>query len=111
MKENKGITIVALVITIVIMLILLGVTVTVVIKGDLIDTAKESNDETRYAQVLEQKEMWESEKLATDRFGAKAETLENFLARLKEKGLLTDQEVQQVLESGKVNIAGREIIF
>ena len=83
MKENKGITIVALVITIVIMLILLGVTVTVVIKGDLIDTAKESNDETRYAQVLEQKEMWESEKLATDRFGAKAETLEEFVEKIK----------------------------
>ena len=82
MKENKGITIVALVITIVIMLILLGVTVTVVIKGDLIDTAKESNDETRYAQVLEQKEMWESEKLATDRFGAKAETLEEFVEKI-----------------------------
>lgn len=111
MKENKGITIVALVITIVIMLILLGVTVTVVIKGDLIDTAKESNDETRYAQVLEQKEMWESEKLATDRFGAQAETLENFLVRLEEKGLLTAQEAQQVRENGKVNIAGREIIF
>lgn len=111
MKENKGITIVALVITIVIMLILLGVTVTVVIKGDLIDTAKESNDETRYAQVLEQKEMWESEKLATDRFGAQAETLEEFVERLKEEKILTEEEGEQILELGFVTIAKKDILF
>ncbi len=111
MKENKGITIVALVITIVIMLILLGVTVTVVIKGDLIDTAKESNDETRYAQVLEQKEMWESEKLATDRFGAQAETLEEFVERLKKEKILTEEEGKQILELGFVTIAKKDILF
>lgn len=111
MKENKGITIVALVITIVIMLILLGVTVTVVIKGDLIDTAKESNDETRYAQVLEQKEMWESEKLATDRFGAKAETLEEFVERLKKEKILTEEEGKQILELGFVTIAKKDILL
>ena len=111
MKENKGITIVALVITIVIMLILLGVTVTVVIKGDLIDTAKESNDETRYAQVLEQKEMWESEKLATDRFGAQAETLEEFVVRLKKEKILTEEEGEQILELGFVTIAKKDILF
>lgn len=111
MKENKGITIVVLVITIVIMLILLGVTVTVVIKGDLIDTAKESNDETRYAQVLEQKEMWESEKLATDRFGAKAETLEEFVERLKKEKILTEEEGKQILELGFVTIAKKDILL
>lgn len=111
MKENKGITIVALVITIVIMLILLGVTVTVVIKGDLIDAAKESNDETRYAQVLEQKEMWESEKLATDRFGAQAETLEEFVERLKKEKILTEEEGKQILELGFVTIAKKDILF
>ena len=111
MKENKGITIVALVITIVIMLILLGVTVTVVIKGDLIDTAKESNDETRYAQVLEQKEMWESEKLATDRFGAQAETLKEFVERLKKEKILTEEEGEQILELGFVTIAKKDILF
>lgn len=93
------------------MLILLGVTVTVVIKGDLIDTAKESNDETRYAQVLEQKEMWESEKLATDRFGAKAETLEEFVERLKKEKILTEEEGKQILELGFVTIAKKDILF
>lgn len=110
-NSPKGITIVALVVTIVIMLILVGVTVTVVIKGDLIDTAKESNDETRYAQVLEQKEMWESEKLATDRFGAKAETLEEFVERLKKEKILTEEEGKQILELGFVTIAKKDILL
>ena len=45
MKEQKGITLVALIITIIVMLILVGVTVSVVINSNLIgeaNTAKES---------------------------------------------------------------------
>lgn len=110
-NSPKGITIVALVVTIVIMLILVGVTVTIAINGGLIGTAKESNDETRYAQVLEQKEMWESEKLATDRFGAKAETLEEFVERLKKEKILTEEEGKQILELGFVTIAKKDILL
>lgn len=42
MKEQKGITLVALVITIIVMLILVGVSVTVALKGGLFDTAKKA---------------------------------------------------------------------
>lgn len=111
MKENRGITIVALVITIVIMLILLGVTATIAINGELIDTSKKSNDETRYAQILEEKEMWESEKLATNRFGVETETLEDFVKRLEEEKVLTGEEARQVRENGEISIAGKKIVF
>lgn len=111
MKENKGITIVALVITIVIMLILLGVTVTVVIKGDLIDTAKDSKEETRYTQVLAEKEMWESEKRSTDRFGIQVETLEEFVNRLKDNKLLTEKEAEEVRKDGMTTIAKKWLVF
>lgn len=40
MKNNKGITLIALVITIIVMLILVGVTVSAAINGKLFDTAK-----------------------------------------------------------------------
>ena len=46
MKENKGITLIALIITIVIMLILVAVTIDVVIDGKLFDTTKEAVDKT-----------------------------------------------------------------
>ncbi len=39
-KEQKGITLVALVITIIVMLILVGVSVTVALQGGLFETAK-----------------------------------------------------------------------
>lgn len=42
MKEQKGITLVALVITIIVMLILVAVSVTVALKGGLFDTAKDA---------------------------------------------------------------------
>lgn len=100
-----------MVITIVVMLILLGVTVTTAINGGLIGTAKNSNEETRYSQIMEEKEMWEAEEKATDRFGIKAETLEEFINRLKENGLLTEEEAEQAKTEGIVNVAKKDIFF
>ena len=45
MRKNQRITLVALIITIIIMLILVGVVVTVVIQSDLLGTAKNAGDE------------------------------------------------------------------
>ena len=109
-NSPKGITIVALVVTIVIMLILVGVTVTIAINGGLIGTAKDSKEETRYTQVLAEKEMWESEKRSTDRFGIQVETLEEFVNRLKGNKLLTEKEAEQAKQNLKVTIA-KKIIY
>ena len=46
MKEQKGITLVALVITIIVMLILVGVSVTIALNGGLFETAKDARDRT-----------------------------------------------------------------
>lgn len=53
MKGQKGITLVALVITIIVMLILVGVSVTVAIQGGLFGTAKKARDNTNEERVLE----------------------------------------------------------
>ena len=47
MKEQKGITLVALVITIIVMLILVGVSITVALKGGLFTTAKDAANNTK----------------------------------------------------------------
>ena len=54
MKNQKGITLIALVITIIVMLILVGVTVTVSLNGGLFSTAKEATDETQTAKESEE---------------------------------------------------------
>ena len=53
MRKNQGITLVALIITIIIMLILVGVVVTVVIQSDLLGTAKNAGDEYKAAYEKE----------------------------------------------------------
>ena len=54
MKKQKGITLIALVITIIVMLILVGVTISVSLKGGLFSTAKEATDETQMAKEREE---------------------------------------------------------
>lgn len=54
MKGQKGITLVALVITIIVMLILVGVSVTVALKGGLFGTAETAVDKTQNALDEEQ---------------------------------------------------------
>ena len=53
LKNNKGITIVALVITIIIMLILAGVTVKIATGGGIIDKTKNTSDEIEIEQEKE----------------------------------------------------------
>lgn len=47
MKGQKGITLIALVITIIVMLILVGVSVTIALNGGLFDTAKNARERTK----------------------------------------------------------------
>ena len=56
MKKNKGITLVALIITIIIMLILIAVTVSLVVNSNLLGRAKNAGDEWEAAQVRDNNE-------------------------------------------------------
>lgn len=53
MKGQKGITLVALVITIIVMLILVGVSITVAMQGGLFDTARNAATGTNEAATKE----------------------------------------------------------
>lgn len=61
--NNKGITLVALIITIIIMLILLGVTIDIASDGELIDRAQNAVDKTndRVKQQEEEANNWITE--------------------------------------------------
>ncbi len=54
MKTQKGITLIALVITIIVMLILVAVTITMAIQGGLFGHAKNAADQTTNARDAEQ---------------------------------------------------------
>ena len=54
MKGQKGITLVALIITIIVMLILVGVSITIAMNGGLFDTARSAATNTNTAAKAEQ---------------------------------------------------------
>ena len=54
MKKNKGITLVALIITIIIMMILVGVSVAMVVNSNLLGRAKQAGDNMQTAYLEEQ---------------------------------------------------------
>ena len=54
MRRERGITLIALVITVIVMLILVGVTVTSAINGGLFSKAKNASTETENAKIFEQ---------------------------------------------------------
>lgn len=53
-KRDKGITLIALVITIIVMLILVAVTITVAVNGGLFEYAKKASEDTITARDKEQ---------------------------------------------------------
>ena len=55
MRSQKGITLIALVITIIVMLILVAVTITIAVNGGLFDYASKAATETNSAKVNEEK--------------------------------------------------------
>ena len=73
-KGNKGITLVALVITIIVLIILAGVSINAVMNGGLIDNAKEAKNDFEVAKTEEEKIL---SKLEAEAIDAKMEQVFN----------------------------------
>ena len=86
LKSNKAITLIALVVTIVVLLILAGISISLV-AGDngLIKKARDTRDETRYASIKEEVELWKADKSLAESMGGNRESLNDFITRLKLK--------------------------
>ena len=61
MKKSEGITLIALIITIIIMLILAGVTITIAVNGGLFKQAQSAADATKKAAIDEQAQTLQAE--------------------------------------------------
>lgn len=111
-KANAGITLIALVITIIVLLILAAVSINA-LTGDngIIAIAKDAAIETRGASVQEQRDLWYSELDMVEYLGGTVKTLDELLIELNTSKLLTDEEVEEIIATGKVTIGSRTIIF
>lgn len=111
MKNQKGITLVVLIITIILMLILTTVTVTTSIDGGLINSTQNAKENARALEVERAEEMWEIS-VRDDREDGKTEkTLEELLEELYEKELLTKKEVEEIKNNKSIIIGNRTISF
>lgn len=111
LKNKKGITLIALVVTIVVLLILAGVSVSVVAdKNGIIQNSQETKEQTRAAMVEKERDLWKLEGQIYQNDSGKR-TLEEVLEKLEKEKAITEKEKQEILETGEVTIAGKNIIF
>jgi len=96
-KNQKGITLIALVVTIIILLILAGVTINMVLGNDgIIEQAQQAKLAQIDEQIKEELEIWKAEKEIEARGGEKARTEKQFFEDLYEKELIDDPDVEEL---------------
>lgn len=112
-REMRGITLIALVITIIVLLILAGVSIaTLTGENGILTRVEDAIIEERAGVVEEEKNLWKSE-LEIDKYAGtnKAKTLDELLNDLLSRELITEQEKQTILDMGLVTIGSRTIEF
>lgn len=121
MKKQNGITLVALSITIIVLLILAGVSIVILIGNNgIITQANNAKDETRGGAVQEARDLWKAtQKIDEQTKSETAQTLEKLIDDLVKQKLLTEDEKDQILgnkekgikQKGKVTIGSKTIVF
>ena len=106
--SEKGITLLALVITIIILLILAGISITMLTgKEGLLNKVEKARNTTRGSQVKEQVEMWKMEKdIAKNDDGKLTKSEDEMLKDLEENKLLRSEERKELEEERSVKIGG-----
>ncbi len=112
MKKENGITLISLIITIIIMLILAGVSLSMVMgDGSMLDQANAAADKTKIAEVQEYIDLaTASNKMAKySKIGLKSK--DTLVTEMAEQGLITDAEKTAVLGGADLEINGTKIEF
>ena len=120
-KYNKGITLIALVITIIVLLILAGISIAMLTgENGILTKGNDAKIETRGASVQEARDLWKINQEADRHTENKtAQTLKELVEDLVSQALLTEEEKDQILGNeekgieakGEVTIGSRTIQF
>ena len=107
MKKEKGITLIVLVVTIVVLLILAGTSIAM-LRGDngIVIQAKNSKIETRGGEVEERVGLWKNEYKYSD---TEVPGEDDFIESLKEEKLIYDEEIDT--ENKIITIGSRKIYY
>ena len=112
LKKQKGITLIALVVTIVVLLILAGVTISLLLdENGIIAKSKDARNANRAGAIKEEITLWKAEKFAADNGAGSHESMDDFLARLKTRGLISDEDIATIKDTRKLQVGKETIVF
>ena len=96
LKKQKGITLIALVVTIVVLLILAGVTISLLLdENGIIAKSKDARSGTRASQVEDEVGMWKQHNFINKESNQAQESADTMLASLISRKLLTEDEIDR----------------
>ena len=111
-KNKKGITLIALVVTIVVLLILAGVTISLLLdENGIIAKSKDARNANRAGAIKEEITLWKADKFAADNGAGSHESMDDFLARLKTRGLISDEDIATIKDTKKLQVGKETIVF
>ena len=112
LKNEKGITLIALVVTIVVLLILAGVTISLLLdENGIITKSKDARNANRAGAIKEEITLWKADKFAADNGAGSHESMDDFLARLKTRGLISDEDIATIKDTKKLQVGKETIVF
>ena len=112
LKNKKGITLIALVVTIVLLLILAGVTISLLLdENGIIAKSKDARNTNRAGAIKEEITLWKADKFAADNGAGSHESMDDFLARLKTRGLISDEDIATIKDTRKLQVGKETIVF
>ena len=98
-KNKKGITLIALVVTIVVLLILAGVTISLLLdENGIIAKSKDARTETRVSQIEDEVGMWKQHNFINKESNQAQGSADTMLASLISRKLLTEKEIDREQE-------------
>ena len=99
LKNKKGITLIALVVTIVVLLILAGVTISLLLdENGIIAKSKDARAETRVSQIEDEVGMWKQHNFINKESNQAQESADTMLESLISRKLLTEDEIDREQE-------------
>ena len=110
MKSTRGITLIALVVTIVVLLILAAVSISMLGgENGIITQAQNAKLETRAGEVEEKVNLWKNEKISSKYTNATVKTEDELLEEMKTDKILFEEEIDR--ENKIITIGTREISY
>lgn len=106
LTKNQGITLIALIITVVILLILASVTLSLALSNNgIVSRTKESITDATIAQIQEKVSIWKlSKRVGKKSNSDQSKTFQQLLNELEEEGLINRTQREEIEETGEVTI-------